>query len=68
MKNSLKLKRTIKGWTQEELAQKVGVSRQTIYFIEQSKFTPSTILSLKLASVLECHLEDIFELEKDDWD
>ena len=68
MKNSLKLKRTIKGWTQEELAVKVGVSRQTIYFIEQSKFTPSTILALKLSVVLECRLEELFELENQDWE
>ncbi|MBZ0276175.1 MAG: helix-turn-helix transcriptional regulator [Anaerolineae bacterium] len=49
--------------TQQELAEKVGVSRQTIIAIEQGKFNPSTRLSLQMAQVLHVHVEDIFFLE-----
>ncbi len=55
------------GWTQEELARKVGVSRQTINYIEKGRYQPSVKLALKLSAVLKCRVEDIFELERSDW-
>ncbi len=50
--------------TQEELAKKIGVSRQTIISIEKSRFVPSTILALKIASVFNKNVESIFSLNK----
>ncbi len=49
MKNRLKIERAILNITQEELAEKIGVSRQTINSIETNRFVPSTVLALKLS-------------------
>ena len=68
MINKIKINRQINELTQEDLARKVGVSRQTIYFIEQGKYVPSTSLSLKLAIVLGKSVESLFQLESEDWD
>jgi len=67
MKNHLRIFREKMGWTQEELARKVGVSRQTINYIEKGRYQPSVRLALKLSTVLKCKVEDIFELERSDW-
>lgn len=67
MKNHLRIFREKMGWTQEELARKVGVSRQTINYIEKGRYQPSVKLALKLSTVLKCKVEDIFELERSDW-
>jgi putative transcriptional regulator len=66
MKNSIKVERAIKDLTQEELANKVSVSRQTINAIEANKYVPSTVLALKIAKVFGKPVEDIFQLEKGD--
>ena len=66
MKNNLKVQRAIKNMTQQELADKVGVSRQTINALEGGKYVPSTVLSLKIARVFGKYLEEIFFLEEDD--
>lgn len=66
MKNSLKVERAILDLTQGELADKIGVSRQTIHAIESGKYVPSTILALKLARVFDKPVEAFFVLEKDD--
>ncbi|MBO7204661.1 MAG: helix-turn-helix transcriptional regulator [Bacteroidales bacterium] len=66
MKNSIRVERAIKDITQQELAQAVGVSRQTINSIEAGKYVPSTVLSLKIAKYFEKPLEAIFELEEQD--
>lgn len=68
MKNQIKVGRAIFDLTQEELAKKVGVSRQTINSIEKGRYVPSTILALKIASVFEKSVEEVFELEKEDWE
>ena len=65
MKNTLKVQRAIKNLTQAELADKVGVTRQTINSIELGKYIPSTVLSLKLAKILGKPMEEIFQLEKE---
>jgi putative transcriptional regulator len=52
--------------TQQELADKVGVSRQTINAIESGKFVPSTVLALKIAHTFEKSVEEIFSLEDED--
>lgn len=67
MKNLVKLKRTLNGLTQAELAEKVLVSRQTINAIEAGRYSPTTLLSLKLAAILRSPVEEIFTLEPEDW-
>jgi putative transcriptional regulator len=66
MKNTIKVQRAIKGLTQEELAQKISVSRQTINAMEANKYVPSTVLALKLAKLFNQHVEELFILEKGD--
>jgi len=67
MKNSIKIHRTLKGFTQASLAEKVQVTRQTINAIELEKYSPSAVLALKLASILEIEIDKLFSLEKKDW-
>jgi len=67
MKNSIKVERAKKDLTQQDLAEKVQVSRQTINSIEAGKYVPSTVLALKIARVFEIALEEIFELEEEDF-
>ncbi|HEY4651382.1 MAG TPA: helix-turn-helix transcriptional regulator [Pontibacter sp.] len=66
MKNSLKVQRAIHNLTQEELARKIGVSRQTINAMERCKYVPSTVLALKIARVFGQKVEEIFILEDTD--
>jgi putative transcriptional regulator len=61
--NRLKEIRVEKGLTQETLAKKVGVTRQTIIAIEKEKFVPSVKLALELAATLETSLDSIFWLD-----
>jgi len=62
LKNKIKIYRAIKDITQEELANKIGVTRKTINTIENGKFIPSTILAIKLARFFEVNVEELFEL------
>jgi putative transcriptional regulator len=62
--NSLYELRTKKGLTQEELAERIGITRQTVISIEKGNYTPSVLLALKLARVFTKHVEDIFWYEK----
>lgn len=66
MKNNLRVERAIKNITQEDLANKIGVSRQTINSIEAGRYVPSTILALKIAKVFGKPVETIFILDKKD--
>jgi len=63
MKNKLKIQRAINDMTQADLAEKIGVSRQSINAIEKNKYVPSTVLALKIAKLFKVSVEDIFELE-----
>ena len=67
MQNTIKVERAIKNMTQADLAEKIGVSRQTINAIETNKYVPSTILALKMAKLFGKKVEEIFTLEKGDW-
>lgn len=60
MKNKLEEYRKKNNLTQEELAQKLGVSRQTIHSIEAEKYQPSIVLAFKIASLFSVLIEDIF--------
>jgi len=66
MKNTIRIERAFKNITQAELAEAVGVSRQTINTIESNKYVPSTVLALKIARVFGKPLEEIFILEEED--
>jgi len=63
MKNKLKFLRRAASMTQSELAEKAGVSRQTVYAIEKGKYVPSVRLALRLAKILHVKVEDIFRDE-----
>ena len=65
MKNNLKQFRNDLNLSQEELANKTGVSRQTINSIEKGKFDPSLSLVFKLLKGLECSLNELFVYERD---
>lgn len=60
MKNNLKVQRALKDMTQEYLARKVGVTRQTINAIEKGKYNPSLDLAFKLANLFELKIEELF--------
>ena len=60
MKNRLKVLRAERDWTQADLAQVLGVSRQTINAIEKGKYDPSLILAFKIAHVFQQDIQDIF--------
>lgn len=66
MKNNIKIERAINGLTQEDLANKVSVSRQTINAMEANKYVPSTVLALKIAKVFNKSVEDIFSIDEND--
>lgn len=61
--NKVKDKRTSFNFTQEQLANIVGVTRLTIISIEKQKYEPSIGLAIKLAKALNCTVEDLFILE-----
>jgi len=66
MKNTIKVQRAIKDITQAQLAEIIGVSRQTISAIEKNKYVPSTVLALKIARFFEVAVESVFELTDQD--
>ena len=66
MKNRIRVARAEVRMTQQQLAEAIGVSRQTINAIESGKFVPSTVLALKMAQIFETPVEEIFMLEDED--
>jgi putative transcriptional regulator len=66
MTNSIRKHRLMREWTQEELASKISVSRQTIFAIETGKYVPSVLIALKLAKTMEMQIEELFALEATD--
>lgn len=62
IKSNLKEFRTRKGLTQEELANRVGVRRETIVFLEQGKYNPSLKLALNIAKELKAPINELFSL------
>lgn len=66
MKNSIRLERARLDMTQGELAERIDVSRQTIYAIEKGNYAPSTVLALKLSQVFDKPVNELFELEPKD--
>ncbi len=66
MHNRIKIERAILDITQEDLAKKIGVSRQTINSIEKNRYVPSTILALKLSEVFQKSVNELFQLSGED--
>ncbi|MBF4995297.1 helix-turn-helix transcriptional regulator [Arthrobacter gandavensis] len=60
MENSLTFRRSERGWSQQHLADELGVSRQTIISIEKGRYDPSLPLAFRLAAVFDCRIEDLF--------
>ena len=66
MKNNIKVERARLDMTQQDLADALEVSRQTINAIEKGKFNPSTILALKISNLFDKSVNEIFSLEEND--
>ena len=64
IRNRVKELRTERGWTQQQLAEAVGVSRQSINSIERNRYVPSLPLALTFARIFGCSTDDIFTLER----
>jgi putative transcriptional regulator len=65
LQNRVKELRTERGWTQQQLAEAVGVSRQSINSIERERYVPSLILALTFARVFNCTTDAIFTLKRE---
>ena len=63
MRNKIKVLRKDAGLRQEDLADELGVSRQTIIAIENDKYNPTLELAMKIARLFELHVEDVFFLD-----
>jgi len=68
MKNRLEELRTRNGWTQQELADRVEVSRQTIISLESGRYNPSILLAFRLARLFQMQIEDLFIYSEEDYD
>jgi putative transcriptional regulator len=68
LKNQIKYRREELGLTQQELAEKVSVSRQTIISLEGGKYNPSIFLAYKIAKVFHQTIEEVFIFEEDDYE
>lgn len=61
MRNDLRERRATRGWSQGDLAEQLGVSRQTINAIETGKYDPSLELAFRIAKLFRVRIEDVFE-------
>jgi len=64
MKNQIRVLRAERKWSQAALAERLGVSRQTVNAIENGKYDPSLPLAFKIAFVFECQIEEVFYPEE----
>lgn len=65
IKNQLKFIRKQHKLSQQELAQLIGVRRETIVHLENERYNPSLEMALKIAEFFGCHVEEIFQLKKE---
>jgi len=63
MNNNVRDRRAERGWTQQDLAERLGVSRQTVIAVETGKHDPSLPLAMRIARQFRCRVEDLFFLE-----
>ncbi len=66
MKNCLRLLRSERRWSQGDLAERIGVSRQTINAIENDRYDPSLPLAFRMSAVFERPIEHLFEYQNED--
>ena len=66
VRNRVRELRLDRGWTQQQLADAVGVSRQSINSIERNRYVPSLLLALTFAQIFNCSTDQIFTLESDE--
>lgn len=66
MKNNIRVERAVLRMTQQQLAERIGVTRQTINAIESGKYVPSTVIALKMSAVFGKSVNDIFQLDEKD--
>ena len=66
IKNRLKVLRAERDWTQADLAEKVGISRQAVISIEKYKYTPSLELAFKIAEVFNVSINKVFEYKEEE--
>ena len=65
MRNDLAERRHSRGWSQGQLAEELGVSRQTVISLEKGRFDPSRPLAFRIATLFGCRIEDVFTPEDD---
>jgi putative transcriptional regulator len=68
MRNRLEAERSSRGWTQQELADRADVSRQTVISLERGRYNPSILLAFRLARIFGVSIEDLFIYEEVDGD
>ncbi|HEX6930486.1 MAG TPA: helix-turn-helix transcriptional regulator [Gammaproteobacteria bacterium] len=61
MNNRIKVLRAERDWTQQDLAERIEVSRQTVNAIEKGKYDPSLPVAFRIAQVFDCRIEDVFQ-------
>jgi putative transcriptional regulator len=66
MKNRLKVYRAMHAMTQEQLADKLNVSRQTVIAIESNKYLPSLALAFRMAALFQVKIEDLFSVDEEE--
>lgn len=66
MKTTIRERRARFGFTQEDLARRVGVRRETIVFLEKGRYNPSLLLAYKVARELDAQIEEVFLFEEED--
>ena len=66
MKNRIRVQRAMHDLTQQELAERLGVSRQTVNAVELGKYVPSTMLASKMARLFGCSVEELFQPEEEE--
>lgn len=66
MKNRIEILRGLYGWTQQELADQAGVSRQTIISLENGRYNPSILLAFRLSKIFNQTIESIFLFEDEE--
>lgn len=65
IQNQIKVLRAERDWTQADLAEKVGISRQAVISIEKYKYTPSLELAFKIANVFDVSINNVFEYKEE---
>jgi putative transcriptional regulator len=65
VRNDLAERRHGRGWSQSQLADELGVSRQTVISLEKGRFDPSLPLAFRIAALFDCRIEDVFTPDAD---